>query len=145
MEAKVVKVGTSLGLVIPRFIAMEGGFSHGTPINIEFNNNQMIVTRKRKVRAGWAEAFAKYAAEGGIGLTCHVTDFQSMNNSFGVLVVNYVIVFGVKDFKFLIELFQTDLFVSVHEDVEVFFPVGIGVGVVCSDASVREVFCCGFV
>ena len=64
MEAKVVKVGTSLGLVIPRFIAMEGGFSHGTPINIEFNNNQMIVTRKRKVRAGWAEAIAKYAADG---------------------------------------------------------------------------------
>lgn len=64
MEAKVVKVGTSLGLVIPRFIAVEGGFSHGTPINIEYNNSQMVVTRRKKVRAGWSEAFAKYAAEG---------------------------------------------------------------------------------
>ena len=64
MEAKVVKVGTSLGLVIPRFIAIEEGLTHGTPINIEYSNNQMVVTRKKKIRAGWAEAFAKYAAEG---------------------------------------------------------------------------------
>lgn len=64
MEAKVVKVGTSLGLVIPKFIAVEGGFSQGTPINIEFSNEQIIVTRRKNVRAGWAAAFAKYAMEG---------------------------------------------------------------------------------
>ena len=34
--------------------------------------------------------------------------------------------------------------VGVAEDVEIFFPVGIGVRVVCSDASAWEVlFCCG--
>lgn len=64
MEAKVVKVGTSLGVVIPKFIAAEGGFSHGTPVNIHFHNKQMIVTRKKRMREGWAEAFAKYAAQG---------------------------------------------------------------------------------
>lgn len=64
MEAKVVKVGTSLGLVIPRFIAVEGGFTHGTPINIEYKDGQMVVSRKKKIREGWSEAFAKYAYEG---------------------------------------------------------------------------------
>ena len=33
----------------------------------------------------------------------------------------------------------------VAEDVEVFFPVGVVVGVVCSDASVWEVLFCSFV
>lgn len=64
MEAKVVKVGTSVGLVIPKFIAVEGGFSQGTPVNIEFCNEQIIVTRRKNVRDGWAAAFAKYAKEG---------------------------------------------------------------------------------
>ena len=34
---------------------------------------------------------------------------------------------------------------GVAEDVEVFFPVGVGVGVVCSDASAWEVLFCSFV
>ena len=34
---------------------------------------------------------------------------------------------------------------GVAEDVEVFFPVRVGVGVVCSDASVWEVLFCSFV
>ena len=34
---------------------------------------------------------------------------------------------------------------GVAEDVEVFFPVGVVVGVVCSDASVWEVLFCTFV
>ena len=29
MDGKVIKVGTSLGFIIPRFIAFEGGFSCG--------------------------------------------------------------------------------------------------------------------
>lgn len=64
MDAKVVKVGTSLGLLIPRFIAIEGGFSQGTPITIEYSNDRIVVSRKRKVREGWAAAFKKYAQEG---------------------------------------------------------------------------------
>ena len=34
---------------------------------------------------------------------------------------------------------------GVAEDVEVFFPVGVGVGVVCSDVSAWEVLFCCFV
>ena len=64
MDSKVVKVGTSLGLLIPRFIAIEGGFSQGTPINIEYSNDRIVVSRKRKVREGWVAAFKKYTQEG---------------------------------------------------------------------------------
>ena len=64
MEAKVVKVGTSLGMVIPRFIAVEEKLVQGSLINIEYSNNRIIVTKLEKARSGWAEAFAKYAAEG---------------------------------------------------------------------------------
>ena len=43
MEAKVVRVGTSLRLVIHRLI---------------------VATKRKSVRNGWATAFAKYALEG---------------------------------------------------------------------------------
>lgn len=64
MKAKVVKVGTSVGLIIPRFIAVEGGFNTGTSINIEYSQEQIVITKIDDVRKGWAEAFAKYAMEG---------------------------------------------------------------------------------
>lgn len=64
MRAKIVKVGTSVGLIIPRFIAVEGGFNSGTSINIEYNQEQIVITKINGVRKGWAEAFAKYAMEG---------------------------------------------------------------------------------
>lgn len=64
MKAKVVKVGTSVGLIIPRFIAVEGGFNTGASINIEYSQKQIVITKINDVRKGWAEAFAKYAMEG---------------------------------------------------------------------------------
>lgn len=64
MKAKVVKVGTSVGLIIPRFIAVEGGFNTGASINIEYSQEQIVITKINDVRKGWAEAFAKYAMEG---------------------------------------------------------------------------------
>lgn len=64
MKAKIVKVGTSVGLIIPRFIAIEGGFNTGAFINIEYSQNQIIITKINDVRKGWAEAFAKYVMEG---------------------------------------------------------------------------------
>lgn len=64
MDGKVIKVGTSLGFIIPRFIAVEGGFSCGIPINIEYNNDRIIITKKTDLRSGWSEAFARYAKEG---------------------------------------------------------------------------------
>lgn len=64
MLAKISQVGTSVGVIIPRYIATEGGFKKGTPVNIEFSNNQIIITKPNTSREGWATAFAKYAKEG---------------------------------------------------------------------------------
>ncbi len=64
MLAKISQVGTSVGVIIPRFIATEGGFSKGSSVNIEFKNDQIIISKPIAKREGWAEAFAKYAKEG---------------------------------------------------------------------------------
>ena len=64
MQAKISQVGTSVGVIIPKFIATEGGFSKGAPVNIEFIDNKIIISKTKTPRQGWAEAFAKYAKEG---------------------------------------------------------------------------------
>lgn len=64
MLAKISQVGTSLGVIIPRYIATEGGFSKGSPVNIEYLNNQIIISKPKTKREGWAAAFAHYAQEG---------------------------------------------------------------------------------
>lgn len=64
MLAKVSQVGTSVGVIIPRYIATEGGFTKGSPVNIEFTNNQIIISKPKAKRQGWAAAFAQYAKDG---------------------------------------------------------------------------------
>ena len=64
MLAKVSQVGTSVGVIIPRYIATEGGFTKGSPVNIEISNDKIIISKPRTVRQGWADAFARYAKEG---------------------------------------------------------------------------------
>lgn len=63
MLAKISQVGTSVGVIIPRYIATEGGFTKGSPVNIEFTNNQIVISKPDNKREGWAAAFAKYAKE----------------------------------------------------------------------------------
>lgn len=64
MLAKISQVGTSVGVIIPRYIAVEGGFSKGAPVNIEYKNEQIIISKSKEKRKGWGAAFAKYAKEG---------------------------------------------------------------------------------
>lgn len=64
MLAKISQVGTSVGIIIPRYIATEGGFSKGSPVNIELKNEQIIISKPKSKREGWAAAFAHYAKEG---------------------------------------------------------------------------------
>ena len=64
METRVIKVGTSLGLIIPKVVATEIGFKVGTPLNVNLKNDRVVITKKTKIRDGWADAFAAYANEG---------------------------------------------------------------------------------
>lgn len=64
MQARITKIGTSIGVIIPRYIAMEGGFKKGIPVDISFENDKITISKAPAVREGWAEAFATYAREG---------------------------------------------------------------------------------
>ncbi len=64
MLAKISQIGTSLGVIIPKYIATEGGFSKGSAIKIEYMDNKIIISKPKSTREGWAEAFARYAKEG---------------------------------------------------------------------------------
>ena len=64
METTVKQVGSSVGVIIPQYIASEGGFHKGTPINIRYVNNQIIIDKPTGKRRGWSEAFARFAQEG---------------------------------------------------------------------------------
>lgn len=64
MESKIIQVGTSLGLIIPKPFAAEAKLTIGTPITITCNAGQMTVARKKTVREGWGEAFADYSKHG---------------------------------------------------------------------------------
>ena len=62
MKSKIIRVGTSLGLIIPAALAKDINLQIGTQIEVTENSNKELVVKKvTNVRQGWAEAFKKYA------------------------------------------------------------------------------------
>lgn len=64
MLTRITRIGTSLGVILPRHIAAEGQFAKGTPINIDFEGEKITISKVSRVREGWGEMFAAYAREG---------------------------------------------------------------------------------
>lgn len=64
MESKNIKVGISLGLIIPRHMVNDFDLKNGIKIEIEFNKGEVVIKRNNLVREGWYNAFAQYAKEG---------------------------------------------------------------------------------
>lgn len=64
MESKNIKVGISLGLIIPRHMVNDFDLKNGIKIEIEFNKGEVVIKRNNLVREGWDNAFAQYAKEG---------------------------------------------------------------------------------
>lgn len=64
METKIIRVGSSLGVIIPKSVAIEGNFTVGMPLNVNLKNGRITINKKASVRDGWAKAFAAYAKEG---------------------------------------------------------------------------------
>ncbi len=65
METKIIKIGTSLGLIIPGTIIKSSNLKFGTKLEIKLRKGgELVITPKANVREGWAEAFATYAKEG---------------------------------------------------------------------------------
>lgn len=64
MESKIIKVGTSLGLIIPGILAKDYDLKYGTRIEFEIKKDELVIKKKKSIREGWEEAFTQYAKGG---------------------------------------------------------------------------------
>ena len=64
METRVIRIGSSLGIVIPKAVIKESNCSAGTVLDISSKNGTITINKKNKARDGWEKAFAAYAEEG---------------------------------------------------------------------------------
>lgn len=62
MKARIVRIGNSQGLRIPKPLLEQSGI--GDEVELEVRDNQIIIRAAGKPRAGWAESFRAMAAAG---------------------------------------------------------------------------------
>jgi len=62
MRARVIKIGNSQGLRIPKPILEQTGIRDGVEIEVE--QNRIVIRPARNAREGWDDAFRKMRAEG---------------------------------------------------------------------------------
>lgn len=79
MEAKIIKVGNSRGIIIPAKFLKLIGFEEKVAIEIE--DNKMIITAaKSKPREGWEEMLAEEVAKSGQPERLMPDFFEDENN-----------------------------------------------------------------
>ena len=66
MRARIVKIGNSQGIRIPKPLLEQADL--GDEVELTLSGRSLIVTRARAARAGWDAAFAELAAGDGDGL-----------------------------------------------------------------------------
>ncbi len=59
IKGRVIKVGNSQGIRIPKLLLEQSGIQEN--VEIEVRDNQLIITAAPRSRVGWAEAFAEMA------------------------------------------------------------------------------------
>lgn len=64
MRAKLVQIGNSRGIRLPKPIIEGAGLKDEVEIRVE--GASVIITPVKKVREGWAEAFEKYGPPGPV-------------------------------------------------------------------------------
>jgi antitoxin MazE len=62
MKARIVRIGNSRGIRIPKPLLEETGLKGEVDIRVQ--NGSLLIKPALKVRAGWAEAFRKMAERG---------------------------------------------------------------------------------
>ena len=62
MKARIVRIGNSKGIRIPKPLILQTGLSD--EVTIEAEGNRLVIRAARRPRAGWAEAFRAMAAAG---------------------------------------------------------------------------------
>lgn len=62
MRARIIRIGNSKGIRIPKPMLDETGITD--EVEIETMDGQIVIRKVRRARAGWDEAFAEMAARG---------------------------------------------------------------------------------
>ena len=62
MKARIVRIGNSKGIRIPKPLIEQTGLSDD--VTIEAEGNRLVIRAARRPRAGWAEAFQAMAVVG---------------------------------------------------------------------------------
>jgi len=66
MRTRIVRIGNSQGVRIPKLLLEQTGLKE--EVEIEVEGNQLVIRSVAGPRAGWAEAFQATAREGDDGL-----------------------------------------------------------------------------
>ncbi len=61
LKAKIVRIGNSQGIRIPRLVLDETGLSG--EVELEVLDNEIIIRADRGLRDGWSEAFSEMASK----------------------------------------------------------------------------------
>ena len=64
METKVVRIGNSHGVRLPKAALQQARLSAGQRVRLEVVEDTIVIRPEHKVRRGWKEAFAKAGAPG---------------------------------------------------------------------------------
>ena len=62
MDAKVVKIGNSQGVRIPKAALQQARLTAGQRVHLQVVEDTIVIRPERKVRHGWKEAFANAGA-----------------------------------------------------------------------------------
>lgn len=63
-DGKIIKVGTSLGIIIPNHATKALHLNNGTPVDIFIGEDNILQIKKvNDVREGWDKMFSLYAKE----------------------------------------------------------------------------------
>jgi antitoxin MazE len=57
METKIVKIGNSKGIRLPKAVLEQCGFNDG--VTIQVKDKKLIISSRKKSREGWAKEFEK--------------------------------------------------------------------------------------
>lgn len=64
METKIVRVGNSQGLRIPKAVLEQTQLELGQRVRLKVVGNTIVIAPERKPRQGWKESFTKEKVEG---------------------------------------------------------------------------------
>ena len=57
MEAKIIAIGNSKGVRLPRSALSQAKLTEGDTVRVSVRNRSIVLAATRRPRAGWAEAF----------------------------------------------------------------------------------------